>query len=231
MYKGPLADPAVRKALAWAFDRQKVNDIAWAGKGIDTWNPFDQSPYFSGDTLDVSYDPDRAKSELEAAGASGLDLNMMILSEPGPWKRESQVLQQGFEAAGIKAKIESIPSAQWFDKLYTKRTHDGIAVNAGSLPFPWALIANYMMQATLPPPEGQEPASPATWDAYQRAFAPEDEASYKQALADVQKNMLADMTVYHTMVANNQNVAPNNLEGVDSTKIGDQRFDGAYFAS
>jgi ABC-type transport system substrate-binding protein len=141
------------------------------------------------------------------------------------------VLQQGFEAAGVKAKIESIPSAQWFDKLYTKRTHDGIAVNAGSLPFPWALIANYMMQATLPPPEGQEPASPATWDAYQRAFAPEDEASYKQALADVQKNMLADMTVYHTMVANNQNVAPNNLEGVDSTKIGDQRFDGAYFAS
>ena len=39
------------------------------------------------------------------------------------------------------------------------------------------------------------------------------------------------MTVYHTMVANNQNIAPQGLEGVESTKIGDQRFDGAYFTA
>jgi ABC-type transport system substrate-binding protein len=230
MYTGPLADKAVRKALAWAFDRGKVNEIAWGGKAIDTWNPFDQSPYFNGATLDVAYDPERAKSELAAAGAANLELNICSISEPGPWKRESQVLQQGFEGAGIKATIESLPGNQWFDKLYTKRTHEGIAVNAGTVPFPWALIANYMMQATLPPlKEGEPSASPATWDAYQRAFAPEDEASYAQALADVQTNMLEDMTVYHTMVANNQNVAPATLEGVESTKIGDQRFDGAYF--
>jgi hypothetical protein len=42
--------------------------------------------------------------------------------------------------------------------------------------------------------------------------------------------MLTQAAAYHTMMANNQNVAPKNLQGVDSTLIGDQRFDGAYFA-
>ena len=32
------------------------------------------------------------------------------------------------------------------------------------------------------------------------------------------------------MIAINQNVAPQNLQGVESTLFGDQRFDGAYFA-
>jgi hypothetical protein len=43
--------------------------------------------------------------------------------------------------------------------------------------------------------------------------------------------MLSEAAVYHTMIANNQNIAPKNLLGVDSTLIGDQRFDGAYFSA
>ena len=42
--------------------------------------------------------------------------------------------------------------------------------------------------------------------------------------------MLSEAAVFHTMIAANQNVAPQNLMGVDSTVFGDQRFDGAYFA-
>src|SRR4029079_933229 len=88
-------------------------------------------------------------SELAKAGQPNLKLNMMILSDPGPWHREADVLQQGFKKSGINATSEPLPAAQWFDRLYTKRNHEGIAVNAGSLPFPWALIANYMMKASL----------------------------------------------------------------------------------
>ena len=32
------------------------------------------------------------------------------------------------------------------------------------------------------------------------------------------------------MIASNQNIAPRRLQGVESTLIGDQRFDGAYLA-
>jgi hypothetical protein len=58
---------------------------------------------------------------------------------------------QGFNRAD-----PPLPAAQWFDRLYTKRNHDGIAVNAAACRSR-ALIANYMMKATLlpnPPPAG-----------------------------------------------------------------------------
>jgi peptide/nickel transport system substrate-binding protein len=231
MYKGPLMDVKVRQALMWAFDRKKDNQIAWANKGIDTWNPFLKTPYYIGKSWPVSYDPDKAKSLLAKAGQPKLKLNMMILQEPGPWHQESQVLQQGFSKAGINASIQTLPSAQWFDRLYTKRNHDGIAVNAGTVPFPWALIANYMLKATLLHPSGKKPAIPKLETAYNTAFSSANEAQYKASLQTIQRLMLSEAAVYHTMIANNQNVAPQKLLGVDSTLIGDQRFDGAYFSA
>ena len=142
------------------------------------------------------------------------------------------MLQQGFKKAGIDATIQVLPAAQWFDRLYTKRNHDGIAVNAGSLPFPWALIANYMMKATLlkNPPKYPKGAIPALEAAYNTAFSPKNEAQYSASLKAVQRLMLTQAAAFHTMIASNQNVAPKNLQGVDSTLIGDQRFDGAYLA-
>jgi peptide/nickel transport system substrate-binding protein len=232
MYKGPLMDVKVRRALMYAFDRKKDNQIAWAGKGIDTWNPFQKTPYYIGKKWPISYDPERAKSELAKAGQPKLKLNMMILQEPGPWHRESQVLQQGFIKSGINASIQTLPASQWFDRLYTKRNHDGIAVNAGTVPFPWALIANYMMKATLLKPAGaKKGAIPKLEAAYNTAFSSANEAQYRASLQTIQRLMLSEAAAYHTMIANNQNIAPTNLQGVDSTLIGDQRFDGAYFSS
>jgi peptide/nickel transport system substrate-binding protein len=232
MYFGPLADKNVRLALQWAFDKPTDNKVAWGGRGIPTWNPFEKSPYYIGKKWPVSYDPEKAKSLLAKAGQPNLKLNMMILSDPGPWHREADVLQQGFKKAGINATIQPLPAAQWFDRLYTKRNHEGIAVNAGSLPFPWALIANYMMKATLlsNPPKYAKPAIPALEAAYNKAFSSATEAQYSSALKSIQRLMLSEAAVYHTMLANNQNVAPKNLQGVESTVFGDQRFAGAYFA-
>jgi peptide/nickel transport system substrate-binding protein len=232
MYFGPLADMNVRLALQWAFDKDTDNKVAWAGRGIPTWNPFEKSPYYIGKKWPVTYDPEKAKSLLAKAGQPNLKLNMMILSDPGPWHQEADVLQQGFKKAGISATIQPLPAAQWFDRLYTKRNHEGIAVNAGSLPFPWALIANYMMKATLlpNPPKNPKPVLPALTNAYNQAFSSATEGQYSAALKTIQRLMLSQAAVFHTMMASNQNVAPQNLQGVESTLFGDQRFAGAYFS-
>lgn len=231
MYSGPLQDVRVRRALQFAFDRKKDNQIAWAGRAVDTWNPFEKTPYWNHQRFSVRYDPKKAQKMLAAAGQKNLKLNMMILQEPGPWHREAEVLQQGFGKAGIDAKIQVLPATAWFDRLYTKRNHEGIAVNAGTLPFPWALIANYMMKATLLKPKSAKRSVDAPLEAaYQTAFSSANEAQYRRALGTIQRLMLRDATVYHTMMASNQNVAPKNLMGVESTLIGDQRFDGAWLA-
>jgi peptide/nickel transport system substrate-binding protein len=231
MYFGPLADMNVRLALQYAFDKDSDNKIAWGGRGFPTWNPWEKSPYYIGKKWPVSYDPEKAKSLLAKAGQPNLKLNMMTLSDPGPWHRESDVLQQGFKKAGIDATIQPLPAAQWFDRLYTKRNHDGIAVNAGSLPFPWALAANYMMKATLlpNPPKYPKPVLPALTTAYNLAFSSATEAQYSAAIKTIQRLMNPQAAVFHTMMANNQNIAPQKLQGVESTQFGDQRFAGAYF--
>ena len=109
------------------------------------------------------------------------------------------MLQQGFKKSGINATIQPLPAAQWFDRLYTKRNHDGIAVNAGSLPFPWALIANYMMKATLlkNPPKYPKGAIPALEAAYNLAFSSANEAQYSAALKTIQRLMLRPARVPH----------------------------------
>lgn len=232
MYSGPLADPKVRQALMWAFDKETVNNVAYGGKGKPTWNPFELTPYDAGITVEATYDPERAKSLLAEAGQPNLKLNMLTITDPGAWNRESQVLQQGFKAAGIDATLQSEPGTKWYDILYTKRNHEGIAVNAGTLPFPFALIANYMMQATLPPipPEYPDPAEPDLFAAYEEAFASTEEAGYAAALKKVQELMLGQAAVFHTVTAQNQNVAPKNLQGMESTLFGDQRFTNAFLA-
>ena len=74
-------------------------------------------------------------------------------------------------------------------------------------------------------------AIPKLEAAYNTAFSSANEAQYRSSLQTIQKLMLSEAAVYHTMIANNQNIAPKNLMGVDSTLIGDQRFDGAYFSA
>jgi hypothetical protein len=94
------------------------------------------------------------------------------------------------------------------------------------------LIANYMMKATLLKPAGaKKGAIPKLEAAYNTAFSSANEAQYRASLQTIQRLMLSEAAAYHTMIANNQNIAPTNLQGVDSTLIGDQRFDGAYFSS
>ncbi len=90
-----------------------------------------------------------------------------------------------------------------------------------------------MMKASLlsDPSKGlKPPRSPLLEAAYNTAFSSANEAQYSASLKAVQRLMLTQAAAFHTMMANNQNVAPKNLMGVDSTLIGDQRFDGAYFA-
>ena len=101
----------MRQALQWAFDRKTDNKVAWGGAATDTWNPFEKTPYYIGQDVAGrgrrrASTPTRRRACSRRRAQSNLKLNMMILKEPGPWKRESEVLQQGFKKAGINATIQ-----------------------------------------------------------------------------------------------------------------------------
>jgi peptide/nickel transport system substrate-binding protein len=230
---GPLVDPKVRQALLYAFDWNKMNQVAWAGKGINTRNPFTQTPYGIKDGPAAStYDPDKAKSLLAAANASGIKVPINVLQGSVQGPLEAQVMQQGFQAAGIDCSVNVLDSATWQKQAYTDRTHEGLIEDYGTLPFPFPLIGTYLLQPFVyPNPKDNSPsAAPLSYAALTTAKEAVADAVLRKDLADLQHDMLDEVATYHTFMSANYQVTPKNLKGLEVTKIGDVRFDKAYLA-
>jgi peptide/nickel transport system substrate-binding protein len=230
---GPLVDPRVRQALLYAFDRTKMNQVAWAGKGIDTRNPFTQTPYAIKDgPAPIPFDPDKAKALLAAAGASGIKVPINVLQGSVQGPLEAQVMQQGFQAAGIDCAVNVLDTATWSKEAYTDRTHEGLIEDYGTLPFPFPLIGTYLLQPfVFPNPKDNSPsAAPLSYAALTTAKAAVADSVLKKDLAALQHDMLDEVATYHTFMSANYQVTPKNLKGLEVTKIGDVRFDKAYLA-
>jgi len=66
---GPLQDKAVRYAIAYGIDRDRLIDMAWGGYGerCDSWC-LPESPMHNPDLPQYDYDPDKANEILDGAG-------------------------------------------------------------------------------------------------------------------------------------------------------------------
>jgi peptide/nickel transport system substrate-binding protein len=106
-----LADPAVRKAIEYAVDKQAVQVAAggptYGGEiattlitpGIDGYHKFDLYP------APPAGDPAKAKSLLAAAGATNLRL---VLAADSSETRVAEAIQQGLQRAGITVTIKPL---------------------------------------------------------------------------------------------------------------------------
>jgi ABC-type transport system substrate-binding protein len=231
LLEGPLATKEARQALRFLFDREALNTIAWGGRGIDTWNPYDQTPYGIGATVDVTFDVEEGKKRLAAAGIEGAEIPLNVL-EGSPFStNEAQVLQQSFVEAGLNTEIVPEDVNTWLGHLFNDRDHKGISNNYGPVPYPFLTIASYMLTPTaLPfPPDHPDAPIPALYDAFVAAQNAIEEDEYRQRLEDLQEIMLDEVPAFPTLMAHNYQVAPTNLEGLYANKIGDVLFNDAHF--
>jgi ABC-type transport system substrate-binding protein len=227
-----LKSQEARVALRHAFNRPKLNEIAWDGKGIDQWNPFDVTPYGIHEKLDANYDIALARKMLKAAGVAGQSLDINVLTGSPISSLEAQILVDDFQAAGLKASIVPQSATAWNAGLYTQRTNTGITNNYATLPFPYQQILLYLMSSTIAPEPPKYPQSPvpAVFTEYNNAFSQYKLGPYVAALKAAQRGFLAEVTVYDTFLAYLSEVVPNNLQGLDATTQGDVRFTDAYFS-
>ena len=108
----PFANPLVRKAVRFAIDRDKINEIVQLGEGTVTNQALPpESPGYNVEIADdYSYDPAEAKRLLTEAGyPDGFEFTMVI---PGPgienMRNQGQLLQDMLSKIGIKANIKTI---------------------------------------------------------------------------------------------------------------------------
>jgi len=137
-----LSNPAVRKAIEYAVDKQAVQ-VAQGGPefggeiattlitpGIDGYSKFDLYP------APPAGDPDKAKSMLAAAGVSNLNL---VLAADSDKLGVAQAIQQGLKRAGITVTIKPYEAEALTDLITGPKGDYDLTVQSWLPDYPSAL--------------------------------------------------------------------------------------------
>lgn len=139
-----LGDPRVRKALAYALDRNAIDERLFGGRqppASGFVNPLDW--VYAKDLPGYPYDAKRAASLLDEAGwtvgaggarrnAKGEKLSLELMSTAGNRIRElvEQVLQSQWKAVGIETRIRNEPARVFFGETVSRRKFPAFAMYA-----------------------------------------------------------------------------------------------------
>jgi peptide/nickel transport system substrate-binding protein len=121
----PLDDIRVRRALAYAVDRQAVVDGAMFGYGTPIGSHFaPHHPAYVDLTGTYAHDRGKATALMAEAGhANGLTLTLKL--PPPPYARRSgEVVAAQLAAIGIKTDIIPLEWAQWLEQVFKGRDYD-----------------------------------------------------------------------------------------------------------
>jgi len=123
--KPPFDDVRVRRALAYAIDRQAVIDGAMNGYGTPIGSHFSPAhPYYVDLTGLYPHDPKKAKALLAEAGhPNGFETTLRL--PPTTYaRRGGEIVAAQLEAVGIRARIIPLEWAQWLDQVFKRAEYD-----------------------------------------------------------------------------------------------------------
>lgn len=103
----PFDQKEVRQAVGYAIDRERINDQVFAGTGTPTplfWSPREEG-YSADLAASYPYDPEKAKAMIEAAGATGASVEMIVPSIP-PNLATAEILQNNLREIGLEPAIQ-----------------------------------------------------------------------------------------------------------------------------
>jgi peptide/nickel transport system substrate-binding protein len=127
--KAPLDDARVRRAIAFAIDRQSICDAVFYGLAnpilggvVPSWN-WGFAPDLK--VFSPHADPEKAKALLAEAGhAQGLDLTFHVGSDWQNLMSIAPIVQQNLKAVGINLNIITLPTTEYMDKVWGGAHYD-----------------------------------------------------------------------------------------------------------
>ena len=114
----PFDNEKVRLAIKLCQHREKILALAYQNEGLQgqDCHVYPQHPEYC-KVPTPKYDPARAKKLLAEAGyPNGLEVELAVGSEWTDVVRYAEVLQQDAAPAGIKIKIKTMPTSQYWEK-------------------------------------------------------------------------------------------------------------------
>ena len=121
----PFDNLLVRRAMAYAIDRQAVVDLVMFGYGTPIgshWSP--STPYYEDLTGRFPYNPDKARELLKEAGyPNGFAATIKLPAIYSYSKRAGEVIADMLGKVGIDLTIEIVEWGQWIDRIFKKKEY------------------------------------------------------------------------------------------------------------
>jgi peptide/nickel transport system substrate-binding protein len=125
----PFNNPKVIQAMQYAADRNKIMGVV--APGIDVISPDipipPSDPFFPSGLTPRAYDPDKAKSLLQAAGVS-VPLAIDVYAYQGDKLDTVVTYKSTAAAAGITVNVQNVPHDTFFGSIFKKKPAIGISV-------------------------------------------------------------------------------------------------------
>lgn len=117
---GIFADKAVRQAVAYGVDRDKMLTVGTEGLGYKVDYPGGPDYYANPLLEDVfyQYDPDKAAQMLEEAGLTGQTVTIRTM-DTSPWPKLATALQDDLNKMGFDAKVEQLDYTAYSEQVWS----------------------------------------------------------------------------------------------------------------
>ncbi|PZF96031.1 ABC transporter substrate-binding protein [Micromonospora deserti] len=112
----PYDDVKVRRAVAFALDREAITKAAKFGLATVNQTAIPRNSAFYYDYAPFQRDPGQARQLLDQAGVSGLTMDLMVTSEYPETVTAAQVIAAQLKEVGITVKIRTLDFGQWLDE-------------------------------------------------------------------------------------------------------------------
>jgi ABC-type transport system substrate-binding protein len=131
----PFTDKRVRQAIEYAINKEALTQATGFGSTRAAYQlaPPD-SPAYIPEVQPRTYNPDKARELLEAAGLGG-GFSTIIMPDPGPLARDPfVVIQQFLSDVGITAELEFVEMGTYMEAMYANGWSGILAEKTGLFP-------------------------------------------------------------------------------------------------
>lgn len=114
----PFDNANLRKAIAHAIDRDRLNEITMAGKARIANGPTPPGLWWYDDTIKgYDFDPARAKELLAKSGYDPAQELVLYSSTKSIYTQISVLVQEQLNAIGLNVRVEPVASSEWYSRV------------------------------------------------------------------------------------------------------------------